>query len=202
MPDGTRVPGPTQEWYSDMWHRNAGCGPTAASVLVWYLARSRSEFGLLGGTEGGTQPEFIALMDEMFTCVTPSHMGVNTSKIFTDGLCKYAENRGVSISCRTLEIPVLGHRRPDAAELAEFMRISIGEDRPVAFLNLSNGELRNLDNWHWVNITAFDETSLQATIRDDMKKWDIDLGRWLRSSVLGGALVAIKDSDVNSPKAS
>lgn len=32
-----------QEWYNSEWQRISGCGPTAASNLVYYIAKSRPQ---------------------------------------------------------------------------------------------------------------------------------------------------------------
>ena len=36
--DGTAVRGADQDWFRDVWQRRAGCGPTAAAMILDYLS--------------------------------------------------------------------------------------------------------------------------------------------------------------------
>ena len=186
-PGGEVTVGGSQEWYADHWHRLAGCGPTSAANILWYLARSGRRVPCETG-DGG-RDDFLALMDEMFTFVTPGVRGVNSSAIFTGGIAGYAEKHGVAIDSHVLEIPGRPLRRPGANEVYDFVRAAISNDTPLAFLNLSNGTLVNLDNWHWVTVIGMDGDSMAADISDQGRVLTIDLAEWLRTSVLGGALV-------------
>ncbi|MDR2671532.1 MAG: hypothetical protein LBC26_07430, partial [Oscillospiraceae bacterium] len=54
--------GGSQEWYEGAWQRRAGCGPTVAAGLVWYLARSRPDLAPLCDVGDAGQVRFLALM--------------------------------------------------------------------------------------------------------------------------------------------
>ena len=53
--------------------------------------------------------------------------------------------------------------------MINFVRLGLDQDCPVAFLNLSNGRLTNLDSWHWVTITGLLADSSESTI-DSIKE--------------------------------
>jgi hypothetical protein len=193
-PDDRVYMGGSQEWYGDPWQRKAGCGPTAASNMVWYLARTRPPLTALCDIRSGSQDEFIRLMEEMFAYITPGKGGVNTTKIFTQGAARFGDARQRSLAFQVMEIPMRYDKRPKPKEAGRFILDALEADVPVAFLNLSNGALRNLDKWHWVTIFALDPESMMATICDQGRFWDIELERWLRTTVLGGGFIYLKEA--------
>ncbi|MDR1157935.1 MAG: hypothetical protein LBK75_06460 [Oscillospiraceae bacterium] len=185
-PDAVYMGG-SQEWYEGAWQRRAGCGPTVASGLVWYLVRSRPRLAPLCDVGDAGQVRFLALMRDMFDCVTPGSQGVNTARLFSDGVRRYGAARGVPLAVRTLEI----HRRGPGA-LRDFAARCLRDDLPMGFLNLSNGALRNLDSWHWVLLSALETETLTAEICDQGHVKEIDMAMWMRTTLLGGALVALE----------
>ena len=191
-PGGEIYAGGSQEWYTDRWHKLAGCGPTAAANLIWYMNRPTSEDSSGGGDIG----DYLRLQLEMFGFVTPGMQGVNTPGIFTDGLSGYGLKHELDIAARVLEIPKKPRKRPETADVRGFLSAALSSDSPVAFLNLSNGTLQNLENWHWVTVTAVDcldgNDELAASVCDQGKAFEIDFGEWLKTSALGGALVCLK----------
>ncbi|MDR1668414.1 MAG: hypothetical protein LBR76_00460 [Oscillospiraceae bacterium] len=176
--DGKIYVGGSQDWYADRWQRASGCGPVAACNLIWYLT----------GRQGGTE-EYKALMREMFTYVTPGLQGVNTAKIFTGGLLRYAEANGLDITTHVLEVAVSRCKRPGEAAVCSFAAEALQADAPIAFLNLSNGSLGNLENWHWVTILALDTETMDAEISDGGETCRVSLSVWLRTTLLGGVMV-------------
>ena len=46
-PDGAVTHGADQDWFPDLWQQRAGCGPTAAAVILSYLARTRPELYII-----------------------------------------------------------------------------------------------------------------------------------------------------------
>jgi hypothetical protein len=185
--DGKIYTGGSQEWYSDSWHRKAGCAPTVASNIILYAMEqpehSRKNCG---------QDNFIELMDEMIAFITPGMRGVNTSAMFYGGFVRYGEKHGVKFVPRVMEIPCAASKRPAPGAVREFIAEALRADSPVAFLNLSNGTLENLEGWHWVTIIAFEPGSMAADICDQGDIFTIDLGQWLQTTVLGGALVYMR----------
>lgn len=193
-PNGGFYMGGSQNWFHDSWKRMSGCGPTTASGMLWYLARSRQNSALceIGGADMSI---FLKLMDIVFGYITPGMMGVNSTGIFVDGVVGYGNSRGVKLQTRVLDISPAVCKRPDSEALCDFILQSLSEDLPLAFLNLSNGSLVNLDNWHWVMIVALEPHSMTATICDQGGTKEISLGEWLNTTALGGGLVSIHIAD-------
>jgi len=179
--NGETYTGGSQEWYEDRWHRLSGCGSVAAVNLIWYIRRMRGGFD-----------DYLELMREMYAFVTPGPGGINTSGLFTGGLLRYGEKRGLQIVPRVLEIPANRRRRPDTGMVGEFITSALREDAPTAFLNLSNGTLENLEHWHWVTIIALNTETRQAELSDYGKVLNIDISEWLKTSRLGGAFVELR----------
>jgi hypothetical protein len=158
---------------------------------MWYLSKTRPRLTALCRAADNAQSSFLTLMETMFSYVTPGRGGVNTTAIFTNGAQRYGTELGVPLEIQAQEIPTFRWLRPTLEGLRDFLLNAIESDLPVAFLNLSSGALRNLDNWHWVLIIGLDPDSMMATICDQGKFWDIDIAKWLRTSALGGGMVVV-----------
>lgn len=187
-PDGVHTGG-SQEWYPVKWQRMSGCGPTAASNLIWHLARSHATLQPLCDIGNADQAHFLTLMKEMFTFVTPGIGGVNSARLFAKGVIRYGEAHGVSLNAQALEIPKMSRRCPSLGQMRDFILTALHVGMPVAFLNLSNGTLNNLDGWHWVTIVALETDTMVAQVSDQGRLLEIDLQAWLKTSILGGAMV-------------
>ena len=134
----------------------------------------------------------------MFSYVTPGRQGVNTSSIFSKGITRYGLEKNIVLTAFVLEIPGKPCKRPDEDIITEFIAAGLREDSPVAFLNLSNGTLGNLENWHWVTILSLDTDALTAVISDQGKSFEINLREWIKTSILGGSMVyTVCDRDKN-----
>ena len=177
-PEGELTRGADQDWYRREWQRRAGCGPTAASVLMAYLARTRG-LEALCPLERLETPAFVDYMEEVWTFVKPGCHGLNKVAMFTDGVRAFAAGRGISLAPAALEVP-REEGRPALAGCAAFIRAGLEDDCPVAFLNLHNGEEARLDAWHWVLITALEEQDggARCSIVDSGKEFTVDLGLW------------------------
>ena len=191
LPDGGTATGGDQLWYPDLWAQKAGCGPVAACNMVWYLSRIRPELSALCDPGDADRAAFVALMERMFTFITPGKGGIHSSALFAPGLEAYCAERGLPLRTACLEIPRKPRCAPTLDEARAFLSRWLGAGWPVAFLNLSNGRLRRPDSWHWVTILAFEPDTLRVRISDGGKVYEANLGTWLQSSLLGGALVAL-----------
>ena len=180
--------GGSQEWYLDHWQRISGCGPTTASNLIWYMARPKPAES---SHKNGGFVHYMELHHEMFSFVTPGMQGVNSSSIFTEGLENYGRKHDLQITPHVIEIPGKPYTRPDTSEVRDFIVAALNSNAPAAFLNLSNGTLTNLANWHWVTVLAIEPDTMATDICDQGAPLTIDLAEWLRTSMLGGALVYI-----------
>lgn len=184
--------GANQIWYPAWFARMAGCGPTTASNLLWYLTASRKEEcgGLFRGN-ACEQAEMILLMRAVWRYVKPGRRGVDKASILANGAVRYGAERGVPLRVRVLEVPETAAERPAAGAVLDFLTAAFSDDLPVAFLNLSNGTLKNLDNWHWVTLVSTD-AALQAEMYDQSRRQFIDLRQWLSTTTMGGAFVVIE----------
>ena len=183
--------GGDQDWYPTEWQRRSGCGPTVCAQLLRYLSQTRSGCAALCAHDSSTQEGFLSLMEEVWTYITPGRMGVNSTSIFTQGAVRYGLDRHIPLHCRVLEIPIKRSARPSPQELSSYLEASFASDLPVAFLNLSNGALTVLENWHWVTLVSFNPHTLQATMIDQGKTLSLDLGLWLRTTLLAGGFVTV-----------
>lgn len=183
--------GAHQAWYLKWKMRKAGCGPTAASNLLWYLVATRPEkAGALYDGNGSRHDGMLTLMEDVCKHIKPGLLGVNKASMFTSGAIRFGEERGVSLSPRVLEVPAEKQKRPNADEVRVFLTCALGDNLPVAFLNLSNGGVHNLEAWHWVTLVSLDG-NLQAEIYDQGRRQNIDIDLWLSATSLGGAFVAL-----------
>ncbi len=189
--DGGRYFGGNQSWYADTWKQRAGCGPTSCAHLMLYLAKTRPELSVLLPSDCSTKEDFLSLMNAVWEYVTPGSMGVNSTAMFTGGAVAFAKDRDIALTCRVLEIGAKKSGRPSLSDMAAFISNAIQDDLPVAFLNLSNGALKNLDNWHWVTLTAYDSEKHSAIMLDQGRKQEIDMLTWLDTTLMGGGLVAV-----------
>lgn len=111
--------------------------------------------------------------------------------MLADGAVRYGTDRGVMLKAWVLEISEDTSKRPSTDEVLEFLTNAFSNDLPVAFLNLSNGTVKNLDNWHWVTLISTD-SELQVEMYDQSRRQLVDLKQWLVSTTKGGALVVIE----------
>ncbi len=192
---GTPCRGLDQEWYRDAWQRRAGCGPTTASTLMAYLARTKPPLARLAPETPRTALDILPYMEAVWKHVTPTSMGLHTLALFTDGSRAFGEGQGVLLDCRSLSIPGAKETvRPSLEACAAFLRNALEADCPVAFLNYSNGALSNLDSWHWVpliSLTLSEDGGCRCVILDAGAEHSIDFALWHRTSRLGGGLVSL-----------
>jgi hypothetical protein len=183
--------GADQAWYPTRWQRQAGCGPTNCAQILWYLAQTRPSLKALAPYGCSQKSQMLSFMEDIWAFVTPGPMGVNRLSTFTSGALAYAQSRGLTLAPHTLDIPTRPTFRPDVRTMVAFIAQAISADLPVAFLNLSNGALHNLDNWHWVTLTAIDPAAGYAQMIDQGGKDSLDLPLWLRTTRIGGGFAVL-----------
>lgn len=193
-PDGQVFRGGDQDWYPDAWQRRSGCGPTAAAAVLSYLSRVHPALTPLAPRGGNRIQDFLAYMEAIWPYVTPGPRGLDKPESFTVGCRSFALSRGCVLTGRTLDIPAKTQGgRPSPADCRDFIAAALDADCPVAFLNFSNGDLNNLDSWHWVPLIAMTEGEdvLLCSVLDSGEEKVLDFARWLETSQLGGALAAV-----------
>lgn len=184
--------GAHQIWYPGWIQRMSGCGPTAASNLLWYLAATRpANCGGLYDGDGTSYAGMLRLMEEVWNYVKPGVRGVDRPSIFIDGAIGFGLKHEIALKARLLEVPQGEKERPGMETVLEFLTLAFLDNLPVAFLNLSNGAVRNLDNWHWVTLVSTDR-DLKAQMYDQGRKQIIDVNLWLSTTAGGGAFVALE----------
>lgn len=189
--DGHLNYGANQIWYKSYWKRQAGCGPTACALLIWYISHTHENCKNLCEHNTQNRVAFLQIMEEVWEYVTPTIMGLNSTSLFINGVVKYAEKKGVSINCRNIEIPKCKTDRPSNTQLNKFISDAVADDLLIAFLNLSNGDIANLDKWHWVVIVGKVVDTDTVIIYDQGNCKEIDMSIWLSTTTTGGGLVAI-----------
>ena len=188
-PDGEAYRGADQEWFPTPWQRRAGCGPTAAAVITAYLGQTVPGWENLFPEGSMKRAAFAAHMCRVWEYVTPGPHGLNRPEVFAAGLDAYGAARGVPLRAKVMELPARRSERPDWTVWAGFIRAALERDRPVAFLNLCNGKVKELDWWHWVTIVALEGSA--ATILDSGREFPIDLERWLATTRKRGGVVTV-----------
>ena len=78
-------------------------------------------------------------MNELWNYITPGRGGVNRVCMFTEGLEKYREVKGVNFEIRALEVAEDPAQRPDWTTVSRFLEEALKRDEPAAFLNLCAG---------------------------------------------------------------
>jgi hypothetical protein len=185
--------GADQEWYEKSWGKKAGCGPTCASNITAYLAQTRDCYKPLFMPFSMERKDFVLHMEELFRYITPGVMGVNHVDMFTEGLIRFAKDRGIDLKTKvfSIEEPSREQRFPD--KLKSFVLEGLEADCPLAFLNLSPGRESNIQPWHWITITGADfrENGLTATASDEGKAIQFDLLKWYLTTDKHGGLIYV-----------
>lgn len=184
-----------QEWFGTMWQRQAGCGPNAATNLLYYLnARQRIQlpFPLLD------KASCIRLMETVWKYITPKMMGVHTIQKFANGLSRFVVENNLDLQINLLEFPRRKKARPSLLAMTAFIAAGLAQDAPVAFLNLSNGSVSDLDAWHWVTIVRLivevETDTYLVDAYDGDKRITINLKAWSETTFGGGGFVSIAGS--------
>lgn len=182
-----------QDWYGSFWQRMAGCGPSVASNLLLYLHHA-GKIGL--PLDVKNKAGCVGLMEAVWHHVTPTTRGLYLITQFCEGVHSFTKTFGASVECMSLEIPKKKDDRPSLGEIADFIEAGLESDCPVAFLNLSNGKIKALDEWHWVTIVSItrtqDNSKVEALIYDADKSFTVDIKLWHEKTTLGGGMVYLK----------
>ena len=173
----------SQEWYKDEWQRRAGCGATVAASIINYY-NQRDNFKEVGISDA------LKIMEELWNYLLPTEQGLNSIKLFYDGIKSYYETKEVTIDYINVDIK----NKVSLEEIIKFICKELTEDRPLAFLNLCNGEENNLDKWHWVVVVEMFEENGEhfLNIIDDKEIIKINLSLWYRTIKNDGGFITFK----------
>ena len=178
--------GANQDWFSAYWHRKAGCGPTTAANILRYM-----DDRLNLPVKSGQKEQMQKLMEWTWDYVTPGIMGLNSTKLFEEGMDKLLKKIKSPLRCRVLNIDDEKGEKAQISELEKFISEGLSADSPVAFLNLDRGALPNLENWHWVTIIGIEKSgdTLWAICADNGGMLRLDLTLWLETTKRHGGFV-------------
>ena len=129
-------------------------------------------------------------MEELWNYLLPTEQGLNSIKLFYDGIKSYYETKEVTIDYINVDIK----NKVSLEEIIKFICKELTEDRPLAFLNLCNGEENNLDKWHWVVVVEMFEENGEhfLNIIDDKEIIKINLSLWYRTIKNDGGFITFK----------
>lgn len=128
------INGCNQEWY------------TTASAVIFYLNHSRSIFE--SDKNINSNDSCLSLMEEVWEYVTPTKEDIPTTKMFYEDVLAYTKSRGLNVNYNFLDLPKDKSKRPKLSEVLKFLQGALIKDAPIAFLNLCNGDEKNLQLWH------------------------------------------------------
>lgn len=179
-----------QEWYASKWQRLSGCGPTTVASILCYFSRTRR---CADACPPMARKDCVTLMEKTWKYVTPTIRGIPSTEL----LCKNVDSllRAESLDFRfeRLDIPRERASRPEFGRLVDFLEEPLACDSPVAFLNLNNGEEKQLDSWHWVTVVSleYEECGNAASLKilDEGVIKQIGLTQWFQTTTLGGGFV-------------
>ena len=173
----------SQKWYKDSWQKEAGCGPTVASSIINY-------YNQIDNFKEVEIADALKIMEELWFYLLPTEYGLNSVKLFYDGIKNYYNNKEVIIDYINVDIK----DKPSLDEIINFIVKELSNDRPIAFLNLCNGKENNLDKWHWVLVVEIFEENGEyfLNIIDDKKIKKINLSLWYRTITNDGGFITFK----------
>ena len=169
----------------------SGCGPTTASTIIMYEDLKNN----IDKLQHYSKLRFLDLMNDVWDFITPQiGKGVNTIELFLEGFKKYIKVRqDKDVKSIFLKVPKKFEDRPSNKEVFEFLYEGLEKEHPIAFLNLDNGDEKNLDAWHWVAIVGilYDDLNddLEVTISDEGILKKINLNLWLATTKNEGGFV-------------
>lgn len=142
--------GGTQKWYDSESKRDTGCGPVAASNIVYYMSTVDSKYKNLYLYSSLTWTYFKTTMNVMYGYVNPASFGETSLNDWANDVIDYASDKGVSLSSS----PFSSANSKSAC--ASYIKRGLKLDRPVGSLNLASSlGAGALEAWHWVTITKY-----------------------------------------------
>lgn len=190
--DGKPCRGAHKEWYTTEWQQKEGCGPVTAATLLAYLACTHPDLQALYPSGSWEHADFTRFMEEVWSCMTPGKRGLNSLRLFKQGISAFAAQRHCVVHFRELDIPRFRIARPSFSQCAAFIRTGLAADCPVAFLNFCRTAPDEPDICHWVPIIAMETLSsgeVICTLLNQGEEEHIDLRLWYQTSRVGGGLV-------------
>lgn len=141
--------GGNQDWFLSDWAKKAGCGSVLGSNMFAYYTQ----------IEKSSKEEFLTIMDDLYTYMTPGRMGFPYFYKFAHKFVERMEKEKRSFK------PIYLKKSKSIDQSIQFIKKSIDQNHPVGVLILSHKakELEE-DNWHWVCITGYEQNNHQTNI--------------------------------------
>ena len=181
-----------QDWYGTVWQRKSGCGPTAATLLTDYILQRD---GYLPEDSRDSQEKRATAMEIIWNYVTPHPQGgLYKPQWLQQGVQQFLDER-MPNTYQAEMLPILPFRigKVRRADICAFIQAGLQADSPIAFLNLSRGDERELQSWHWISIVGQQGNDpVQATCYDNGIVTHFFPEKWLKSTTLGGGLVYVR----------
>lgn len=135
--------GGDQDWFHDDWAVKAGCASVLASNLYAYY-HTQDNF---------QKTEFLKIMEDMFSHMTPGVMGYPFLYKFARTFVKRLDEDNICLQ------PVYQKKSKNYKHALSFVLKSIDEGHPVGMLILHHRatELEE-DNWHWICLSGYQES--------------------------------------------
>lgn len=164
--NGKEFYGASQSWYPSYIKQMSGCAPTAASNLL-ACADESVRFDTLDGR--------LEVMQTMWSFVRPGRRGVNRVQAFARGSDRFFKKHRLPYRC--LYLGYGRRKKPPYQTTVDFIKAAFANNCPVAFLNLSNGDVQALESWHWVTVVRLTDDKT-ITVYDGDRQFDMDLSLW------------------------
>ena len=177
--------GLSQEWYKHFIQVLAGCGATVAATIYIYELQKNNY-------KQYDEKNCLIFMEILWEYLTPGFRGLNSTKMFTNGFSSFLKDNNLSYECKLLDLSP--KNKKEFNEVVDFIKSSLEDDIPIAFLNLCNGEEKNLDKWHWVTIISLiiENDNYFVEILDDTEIKKIDIKMWYKTFKNNGGLISFK----------
>lgn len=164
--DGETWYGGTQKWYSSPGQRSNGCGPVAASNILYYMSTTDSKYDNMYPYSSLSQSNFLSFMNTVYFVMSPSIYGEISISHWASCVKSVAQIYGVSLSSSTRS------SSSSKSTCASFIKSALKNDKPVGSLNLALAYGSGQEEaWHWITITKYYQGS--------------DDNRWIAVSSMG-----------------
>lgn len=176
--------GGNQEWYSNDFNKNGGCGCVAAANILAYMAKTNEKYKALYPYETYDKTDFVPFMTTMCDYVKIRNLfgialGVWPASRLTDGIIEYAKTRSVTLSKVTDYSSLF-----NLQNVSTYIKNGLEKDLPVAMLISLNSKLnnivytypdgatrRNSFERHWVTITELEIDEIKNTYTVKVSSW-------------------------------
>lgn len=153
--DGTTTYGGKQAWYGNSVGADRGCGPVAASNILYYMSASSTNYKKLYPYTSLTKTNFVNFMISIYKQISPAPFGETSYNSFASDVSKWADKQGVSLTVHKAKI-----EKNNKASVESSFIDALKKDKPVALLNWcldyrDPGTNKEKVGWHWVTVTKY-----------------------------------------------